>query len=93
MVSLREDEVRLLRLLVEGASNSTAAKRQGIALRTMELHRQKVMRKLGAKSAAQLGYLFAKYEDQVAEQQPRDAQPRDAKPHWHAKPSSRAKRH
>ncbi|TWT77345.1 response regulator FixJ [Posidoniimonas polymericola] len=68
MIALNQDEVRLLRLLVEGASNSTAAKRQGIALRTMELHRQKVMKKLGAKSAAQLGYLFARYEGEHASQ-------------------------
>lgn len=67
MLTLTKDEMRLLRLLAEGASNRTAAKKQGIALRTMELHRQKLMRKLGAKSAAQLGYLFAKYEREYGE--------------------------
>ena len=62
MAPLTDDEFRLLKLLAEGASNRTAAKRQGIALRTLELHRQKLMQKFGARSAAQLGYLFARYE-------------------------------
>ncbi|TWT85774.1 Tetrathionate response regulatory protein TtrR [Posidoniimonas polymericola] len=62
MVELTDREHQLLRLLVEGASNRVAANEMGIALRTMELHRQKVMQKLGAKSAAQLGYLYCMVE-------------------------------
>jgi len=58
-VDLTKHERELIELLVAGASNREAAKKLGIALRTMELHRQKLMHKLGARSAAQLGYRYA----------------------------------
>lgn len=58
-VDLTQHERELLELLIGGASNKVAARQLGIALRTMELHRQKLMNKLGARSAAQLGYLYA----------------------------------
>ena len=57
-VNLTDHERELLELLVSGASNKQAAKKLGIALRTTELHRQKLMLKLGTKSAAQLGYVY-----------------------------------
>ncbi|TWT31149.1 response regulator FixJ [Posidoniimonas corsicana] len=53
---------RLLQLLADGASNKKAAKELGVSLRTLELRRQKVMLKLHAKSAFQLGFLFGKHE-------------------------------
>lgn len=66
MPELQEREIKLLDLLVSGESNKGAANKLGIALRTMELHRHKVMQKLGAKSAAQLGYLYAQRKRQAA---------------------------
>ena len=62
LIRLTPQEERLLQLLIGGASNRVAAKELGVALRTMELRRQKVMEKLGAKSAVQLGYLYAKQQ-------------------------------
>jgi DNA-binding NarL/FixJ family response regulator len=48
----REREV--LRLVSEGCSNKEGAKQMSISYRTFECHRAEVMRKLGAKNAADL---------------------------------------
>ena len=48
----REQEVALL--IAEGASNKEAGRRLGISPRTVEIHRAHIMRKLGARNAADL---------------------------------------
>lgn len=55
----REREV--LDLVVAGDTNKEIAAQLGIGLRTVEMHRQQVMRKLGARSAVDLMHLL--YED------------------------------
>jgi len=55
----REREV--LDLVVAGDTNKEIAAQLHIGLRTVEMHRQKVMRKLGARSAVDLMHLL--YED------------------------------
>jgi two-component system, LuxR family, response regulator FixJ len=55
----REREV--LDLVVAGDTNKEIAAQLGIGLRTVEMHRQKVMRKLGVRSAVDLMHLL--YED------------------------------
>jgi FixJ family two-component response regulator len=51
-LSNREREV--LQLLVSGNSNKEAARSLGISPRTVEVHRARVMQKLGAKNTADL---------------------------------------
>jgi len=55
----REREV--LDLVVAGDTNKEIAAQLGIGLRTVEMHRQQVMRKLGVRSAVDLMHLL--YED------------------------------
>lgn len=52
--SLTPREREVLRLVADGFSNKAAALRLGISVRTAEGHRARLMRKLGATSAAQL---------------------------------------
>lgn len=59
MPQLDSRETLLLETLISGASNRELATTLDCALRTAELHRQKVMKKFGAQTAAQLGYLYA----------------------------------
>jgi two-component system uhpT operon response regulator UhpA len=58
-LTAREREVFLL--LVRGYSNERAATHLGIAPRTVETHRQRVMKKLGAHSVAELVRLAARW--------------------------------
>jgi len=51
-LTAREQDV--LRGLVEGASNKEIARQLGISPRTIEVHRARIMEKLGAKNAADL---------------------------------------
>ncbi len=51
-LSIREREV--LELIVAGSTNRTTGLRLGISFRTVEVHRKKIMSKLGVKSLAQL---------------------------------------
>jgi FixJ family two-component response regulator len=51
-LTAREQDV--LRALVDGASNKEIARQLGISPRTIEVHRARVMEKLGAKNAADL---------------------------------------
>ncbi len=48
----REREVA--RLIAEGASSKEAGRRLGISPRTVEIHRARIMAKLGARNAADL---------------------------------------
>jgi DNA-binding NarL/FixJ family response regulator len=47
-------EIEIIRLLAEGKSNKEIASRLGIAVRTVETHRAKIMLKLGLHSLAEL---------------------------------------
>ena len=51
-LTAREQEV--LALLMTGATNKAAGKQLGISHRTIEIHRARIMEKLGAKSAADM---------------------------------------
>jgi FixJ family two-component response regulator len=51
-LTAREQDV--LRWIVEGATNKEAGQQLGISYRTIEIHRARVMEKLGAKNAADL---------------------------------------
>lgn len=52
LLTRREREV--LALLTNGASNKEAGRRLGISPRTVEVHRARIMDKLGARNAAEL---------------------------------------
>ena len=54
---LTQREVEVLEQLMEGLSNKQVARVLGISPRTVEVHRQRVMQKLGATSALQLGQI------------------------------------
>jgi DNA-binding NarL/FixJ family response regulator len=58
-LTAREREV--FALLVQGNNNEAAARTLGIAARTVETHRQRIMKKLGAHSVAELVRLAAKW--------------------------------
>lgn len=57
---LTKREREIMNLLVEGLTNKTIAKRLNISPRTVEVHRQHVLKKCKAGSVAQLAYLFRK---------------------------------
>lgn len=52
--TLTQREREVLQLAAEGVSNNTAARRLGISVRTIEVHRANLMRKLGLGSGADL---------------------------------------
>lgn len=54
---LTQREVEVVALLVDGLRNKEAGRALGISPRTVETHRQRVMQKLGATSALQLGQI------------------------------------
>ncbi len=54
---LTPKETELLRLLCRGEINKTASFTLGITERTVEVHRQRIMEKLGAKSPVHLGVI------------------------------------
>ena len=54
---LTQREVEVVALLVDGHRNKEAGRVLGISPRTVETHRQRVMEKLGATSALQLGQI------------------------------------
>jgi DNA-binding NarL/FixJ family response regulator len=52
--SLSDREGEILRLLIDGLTNRGIAERLGLSARTVESHRLRLRRKLGARSAAEL---------------------------------------
>lgn len=56
-LSAREDEV--MRLMLQGLLNKQIAADLGIAMRTVEVHRGRVLAKLGARNVAELALLLA----------------------------------
>ncbi|TWT33864.1 response regulator FixJ [Posidoniimonas corsicana] len=62
MPEFSKREIALLDILVGGASSRVAAAKMGLALRTIELHRRKVMDKLGAATPVQLGFKYAAWK-------------------------------
>jgi two-component system, LuxR family, response regulator FixJ len=51
---LTQREREVAQLIAEGASNKEAGRRLGISPRTVEIHRARIMAKLGARNAADL---------------------------------------
>ncbi len=56
-LSAREDEV--MRLMLQGQLNKQIAEALGIAMRTVEVHRGKVLAKMGARNAAELASMLS----------------------------------
>jgi two-component system, LuxR family, response regulator FixJ len=54
LLRLTPREMELLRWVIEDKLNKTIADLMGISIKTVELHRKRVMNKLGATSATQL---------------------------------------
>lgn len=54
-MQLTEREVTLARCLMRGETNQATARKMGKALRTVELYRHDLMRKLGARGPVELG--------------------------------------
>jgi two-component system response regulator DctR len=55
VASLTQKELQVIRLVVQGKTNPQIMASLAIALRTVKLHRQRAMEKLGLDSVAALG--------------------------------------
>jgi FixJ family two-component response regulator len=71
---LSRREIEVLAQIMAGASNKEAAKTLGISSRTVETHRQHIMKKLGAKNAVDLVHIVLGTEGRRSP----DASPRSA---------------
>ncbi|AXC84534.1 response regulator transcription factor [Salmonella enterica subsp. salamae] len=60
---LTDREKQILLLVLEGLSNKVIADRLHLALRTVEIHRHNMMKKMGTDSAIQLAHSVSKYMD------------------------------
>ncbi|GKX56619.1 DNA-binding response regulator [Leminorella grimontii] len=60
---LTEREKQILALVLEGLSNKVIADRLYLALRTVEIHRHNMMKKMGSDSPIQLAHALSKYMD------------------------------
>ena len=58
LASLTPREREVLECVIAGDTNKEIAAQLGIQLRTVEMHRQQVMRKLGTRSAVELVHMF-----------------------------------
>jgi two-component system, LuxR family, response regulator FixJ len=58
IASLTRREREVLELIVRGLANKVMAEEMGVSKRTVELHRSRVMDKMGARSIAQLVRMF-----------------------------------
>lgn len=54
LANLTKRETEVLKLLVKGDQNKVVARKLGISPRTVEVHRSRIMQRLGAKSFAEL---------------------------------------
>ena len=61
--SLTGREKQILMLVLEGHPNKVIADRLYLALRTVEIHRHKMMKKMGSDSSVQLAHMLSKYVD------------------------------
>ncbi|PHI28126.1 response regulator transcription factor [Budvicia aquatica] len=61
--SLTGREKQILMLVLEGHPNKVIADRLYLALRTVEIHRHKMMKKMGSDSPVQLAHMLSKYVD------------------------------
>lgn len=61
--SLTDREKQILMLVLEGHPNKVIADRLYLALRTVEIHRHKMMKKMGSDSPVQLAHMLSKYVD------------------------------
>lgn len=57
--TLSDREVEVMRLIVEGKLNKQIADQLGIAMRTVEVHRARVLQKTGARNSAELARMQA----------------------------------
>jgi two-component system response regulator FixJ len=62
MLSLTHREREVLELVARGCANKVMAQEMGLSRRTIELHRSRVMEKMGAGSIAQLVRMFMNYQ-------------------------------
>lgn len=62
--SLTQREKDILRLIIDGKRNIRIADELHIAMRTVEVHRASLLKKLGAKTVAELAYIYGKFSDQ-----------------------------
>ncbi|HEX8194420.1 MAG TPA: LuxR C-terminal-related transcriptional regulator [Allosphingosinicella sp.] len=62
LAALTPRELEVVRALVGGMGNKTAAHRLGLSVRTVEMHRSRLLRKLGVRSLAEAAILVA-YSD------------------------------
>lgn len=60
---LTDREKQILVLVLEGLSNKVIADHLHLALRTVEIHRHNMMKKMGTDSAIQLAHTVSKYMD------------------------------
>ena len=57
---LSDREVEVMNLILEGQLNKQIADRLGIAMRTVEVHRARVLQKTGARNSVELAQLRAR---------------------------------
>src|SRR5579872_564223 len=67
LASLTAREREVLELIVRGLASKVMAEEMGLSKRTVELHRSRVMDKMGAGSIAQLVRMFMDFERRTAE--------------------------
>jgi len=67
LFSLTPREREVLDLIIRGRPNKTMASQMGLSQRTIELHRSRVMEKMGASSVAQLVRMFLDVERGASE--------------------------
>lgn len=59
LATLSEREAEVMRLMLQGSLNKQMADRLGIAMRTVEVHRGRVLVKMGVRNAVELAALLA----------------------------------
>jgi two-component system response regulator DctR len=62
LATLSAREVEVMELILEGQLNKQIADRLGIAIRTVEVHRSRVLQKTGARNSVDLARLRAQLQ-------------------------------